>query len=639
MNKAVTFLAKIGFWQFVILFSVLALVMSEILILIHSYLLTGYFFDKNLLTVGFTIPLLVGITIFPLIAFLLSYLRELQDDKDKIIALQKKTQKKLEKSESYQRAILDSFPFFVWLKDTNSDYLAINMPVAKAVGLDNPSEFIGKNDLDFFPKDLAEAYRADDKEIMQTLQKKELEELIECNGERIWHQTYKAPILDKEGNLFGTVGFARDITKDKEAEEELKLMKYALDHAEEAVYLTDKDGCFKYVSDGSVRQLDYTKEEFKSMGISDIDSDFNLSSLEAFFLELKQNSSLIFRTRHKNKKGTMFPVEINANYIEYRGREYSLAFVRDITRSKQIEDNLKLSASVFTSAREGIVITDANNNIIDVNDAFVKITGYPRGEVLGKNPRILQSGHNNEEFYTDMWESLHSNGVWRGELLNRKKSGEEYVENSTISAVYDENGVVKNYVAIFTDITLQKQQQQKLEYIAHHDMLTNLPNRVLFIDRMHQAMAQAVRRKQLIAVIYIDIDGFKDVNDTYGHEAGDKLLVLLAEKMQSLFREGDTISRIGGDEFIALLVDVANKVSITSFLKRLLDIVSEEISINGFPINVSASIGVTFYPQQNELNAEQIIKQADEVMYQAKLSGKNKYVMFTHKDKVSKILF
>ena len=758
MNKAITFLAKVGFWQFVVIFTVLAVSISELLMVINSYWLTGDFFDKNLLIVGFIAPLIYGFVVFPIIAFLIHHLKSLQDEKDRVIALQKKTKEKLDyqkkralqylditgtiivaldtlgniilanketckalgvesedtligknwlkeylpksiykkiyedfkdfvngniepyktyenellfrdgsirliewnneyirdnngkitgvlssgrdvtksreaeeklkKSESYQRAILDSFPFFVWLKDTNSNFLAVNMAVAKAVGLDNPSKLIGKSDLDIFPKDLADAYRSDDKEVMKTLQKKELEELVEDNGERRWHQTYKAPILDEDGTLFGTVGFARDITKDRLFEEELKLMKYALDNAEEGVYLTDERGYFKYVSDGAVRQLDYTKEEFKRMGISDIDSDFKISSLSTFFQQLKQKSSITFRSRHKSKSGMVFPVEINANYIEYRGNEYSLAFVRDITSRKQIEDRLKLLASVFTFAHEGIIITDANNDIIDVNDAFVEITGFSHDEVLGKNPKILQSGHNNEKFYAEMWESLKSKGVWRGELLNRKKSKEEYVQNSTISVVYNERGMAKNYIAIFTDITVQKEQQQKLEYIAHHDMLTDLPNRVLFIDRMHQAMAQAVRRKQLIAVVYIDLDGFKEVNDNYGHEIGDKLLILLSQKMNSLLREGDTISRVGGDEFIALLVDIVNKSSVISFLTRVLDVVSEEIIIDGFPINVSASIGITFYPQQEEFSAEQIIKQADKAMYQAKDSGKNRYVIF-----------
>lgn len=628
MNKTIAYLAKLGFWPFVLLLTVMVIIISELLMFIQSYWLTGDFFDTNLLIVGFMTPAIAGFIFFVLIAFLIRYLKQLQDAQEEIVSFQKDAEAKLKKSESYQRAILDSFPFFVWLKDTESNYLATNMTVAKALGLDDSSEIIGKSDLDIFPKDLADAYRADDQIVMKALQKKELEELIEANGERKWYATYKAPILDQEGNLFGTVGFARDITKDKLSEEELKLMKYALDHVGEAVYLTNEEGFFKYVSNGSVRQLCYTKEEFKHIGIFDIDPDFLPEYLPAFFVELEQRGSIIFTSRHKDKKGTVVPVEINANYVEYRGIKFSLAFVRDITKRKEIEDKLKLSASVFTSAREGIIITDADNNIIDVNEAFIEITGYSLAEVLGKNPKILQSGRNNEDFYDDLWGHLKKYGFWNGELWNRKKSGNEYAEYLNISAVYDENKAVKNYVAIFTDITLQKHQQEELEHAAHYDALTNLPNRFLFADRIQQAIVQAIRRKQLIAVAYIDIDGFKQVNDSYGHDIGDKLLIVLAEKMTRLLREGDTISRVGGDEFIALMVDIPNKKSVGSFLTRVLDRVSEPMTIDNFPITVSASIGITFYPQTEELEADQIIKQADQAMYKAKLSGKNQYIIF-----------
>lgn len=630
----INFLDKLGFWRFIIVITVVSIILSEILMVVHSYLLVGKFFDKNLFIVGFTVPAIVGCVLSISVAYLLGYLKELQDEKDKIIALQKNTQEKLKKSESYLRAILDSFPFFVWLKDTNSNYLAMNKAAARAVGLDDSLKIVGKSDLDVFPEDMANSFRADDKEVMKSLQKKELEELIEDNGERRWHETYKAPILDENGNLFGTVGFARDITKDKDSEEELKLMKYALDHVQEAVYLTGRDGIFKYVSDGSVHQLGYTKEELKKMEVADINPDFSVSYLSDIFTKLEKNSSATFIARHKNKQGDIFPVEINANYIEYRGEQYSLAFVRDITSRKKNEDKLKLSASVFTYAREGIIITDAHNNIIDVNDAFSEITGYSRDEVLGKNPSILQSKSNDKKFYDELWESLRRDGFWSGEILNHKKNGEEYFESTTISSVYGDNKVVQNYVAIFTDITQQKRQQQKLEYTAHYDMLTNLPNRVLFADRMKQAILQVARREQLIAVAYIDLDGFKEVNDSYGHEVGDKLLVFLAEKMSSLLREGDSISRVGGDEFIALLVDIESKKSVTSFLNRLLKVVSEPIYIDTFPINVSASIGVTFYPQAKKLEAEEITKQADQAMYQAKMSGKNCYHVFNPDDKL-----
>ena len=632
MNKIVAFLAKLGYWSFTVLFTVITLIISEFLVVLHSYLLTGSFFDKNLLIAGFTIPSIVGFVVFGLIAFLIRHLHELEDEKNKTIALQKDTEEKLRKSENYQRAILDSFPFLVWLKDTDSNFLAVNKPFAKAAGINNPSEIIGKNDLEFWSADLANAYRADDQLVMKSQQKKELEELIEEQGERRWHQTYKAPILDEDGNVFGTVGFARDITLDKESEEELQLMKHALDHVNEAVYLTGEDGIFRYVSDGAVRQLGYTKEEFKSIGIPDIDKNFSKAQLPTHWKKLKDNGSLTFQSTHQCKDNTIIPVEINSNYVEYRGLEFSLAFVRDITHRKKAEEKLKLSASVFTYTHEGILIADSDNNIVDVNEAFTTITGYSCSDVYGKNPKILQSGRNNKKFYTELWASLHKDGVWKGELWNRKKNGEEYAENATISIVYAEDKTVQNYISIFTDITLEKRQRQELEHHAHYDVLTNLPNRMLFADRMKQAIAQAIRNNKLIDVAYIDIDGFKQVNDTCGHTIGDKLLILLAQKMTILLRQSDTVSRVGGDEFIALIVNISNEDNIIPFLDRLVDTVSQPITIDSFSVNVSASIGVTFYPQKEKLEAEQIIKQADKAMYRAKMAGKNRYVIFNPKE-------
>jgi diguanylate cyclase (GGDEF)-like protein/PAS domain S-box-containing protein len=301
---------------------------------------------------------------------------------------------------------------------------------------------------------------------------------------------------------------------------------------------------------------------------------------------------------------------------------------RMIALEKEAQEKLMLAASVFTHTHEGILISDADNKIIDVNEAFTTITGYLKADVLGKSPKILKSGRNSQEFYAQLWDSLHKDGVWKGELWNRKKTGEEYVENATISVVYDDNKAIQNYISIFTDISEQKRQHDELEYHAHYDVLTNLPNRMLFADRMNQAITYALRNKQLIAVVYIDIDGFKAVNDSYGHDVGDKLLVSLSEKMTNLLRKSDTVSRVGGDEFIALLVDVQSKESVTPYLSRLIETLAEPMSIDDLPINVSASIGVTFYPQNDELKPEQIIRQADKAMYAAKMSGKNRYVVF-----------
>jgi diguanylate cyclase (GGDEF)-like protein/PAS domain S-box-containing protein len=300
---------------------------------------------------------------------------------------------------------------------------------------------------------------------------------------------------------------------------------------------------------------------------------------------------------------------------------------QNITGFVQNESRLKLAASVFAHAREGITITDAQARIVEVNQTFTEITGYTREEALGRNPRLLKSGRQQPEFYAAMWRELDTQGHWSGEVWNRRKSGEVYATLLTISAVKDAGGEVQSYVALFSDITAIKEHARQLEYIAHYDPLTTLPNRVLLADRLEQGMLQTQRRGQLLAVAYLDLDGFKAVNDQYGHEVGDQLLVAVATRMKAALREGDTLARIGGDEFAAVLVDLDAARDCEPVLTRLLQAAAELVTIDGKPLQVSASIGVTLYPQ-DAADAEHLIRHADQAMYQAKQSGRNRFHLF-----------
>lgn len=300
---------------------------------------------------------------------------------------------------------------------------------------------------------------------------------------------------------------------------------------------------------------------------------------------------------------------------------------RNVTERKQAEVKLQLAANVFTHAREGIMITDAAGTIIEVNATFTQISGYSRDEALGRKPQFLQSGRHEPAFYADMWKSLLENDYWCGEIWNRRKNGEVYAEMLTISAVRDKAGETLNYVGLFTDITPMKEHQQRLEHIAHYDALTNLANRVLLSDRLRQAMNHSQRRNQSLAVVYLDLDGFKTVNDTHGHEVGDELLIAVAQRMKDALREGDTLARIGGDEFVAVLVDLEQITDCEPILARLLSATAEPITVNNIVLQVSASIGVTLYPQDGA-DAEQLMRHADQAMYIAKQAGKNRYHLF-----------
>ncbi len=294
------------------------------------------------------------------------------------------------------------------------------------------------------------------------------------------------------------------------------------------------------------------------------------------------------------------------------------------------EADARLAATVFSHAREGVVITDPAANIIDVNRAFTRITGYPRAEVIGRNPRILRSGRHGSEFYQEMWRELLTNDYWYGEMWNRRKNGEIFIEMLTISAVRDPRGRLRHLVGLFSDITLQKEHERQLKHIAHYDALTSLPNRVLLTDRLHQAILRAKRSGQRLGLAYIDLDGFKAINDNHGHEVGDRLLMAIGERMRHAVRESDTIARLGGDEFVAVLaeLDPLDNDLCHTLVQRLLAAASHPLHVDGRVLQVSASIGVTFYPQEDGIDADQLLRQADQAMYQAKLAGKNRYHIF-----------
>lgn len=305
-----------------------------------------------------------------------------------------------------------------------------------------------------------------------------------------------------------------------------------------------------------------------------------------------------------------------------------LVFSEDVTERMQATEQLKVAASVFTQAREGILITDPRGDILDVNEMFTRITGYTREEAVGRNPRILKSGRQSEDFYRDMWRSLQQSGHWSGELWNKAKDGRLYLESLTITAVYDQAGRVQQYVGMISDVTETREQEVRLARVASYDTLTNLPNRTLFADRLQQSVAQAHRRRQRLAVACVDLDGFRHVNERCGRDVGDQLLTDLAQRMSQVVREGDTLARIGGDKFAAILLDLGDTDSARQLFDRLLAAASDLDPCGNAAASVSASIGVAFYNRAEGIDAGQLLRRAEQAVYQAKLAGKNRCEIF-----------
>jgi diguanylate cyclase (GGDEF)-like protein/PAS domain S-box-containing protein len=319
-------------------------------------------------------------------------------------------------------------------------------------------------------------------------------------------------------------------------------------------------------------------------------------------------------------------IDINNDHQALKSINIRLS--NEIEKRSQIEQKLRQIASVFTHAKEGIIICDKNAHVINVNQAFTNVTGYSKEEVIGKSPSLWQSGKHEKEFYEDMWNRLNELDYWNGEIWNKHKNGSLIAELLTISVVRDDNGDIQHYVALFTDISDQKNREKELEHSAHYDPLTNLPNRVLVSDRLHQAMTQATRRNSLLAIAYLDLDGFKQINDTFGHNTGDRLLINISKRMHNIIRESDTVGRLGGDEFVAIFMDLHQESECIPLLDRLIEAASTPILIDGHYLQVSASIGVSFFPQNEEIDGSQLLRQADQAMYQSKILGKNRYTIF-----------
>ena len=427
-----------------------------------------------------------------------------------------------------------------------------------------------------------------------------------------------------------------DIDERKKAEDALRdgeeKLRAVFDASNSGIAVTDRNGKILEMNKWWRDKLGYEEAEIANLTILDIthplDSETSKTQIQRL-LDGKVDDYQLEK-RFIKKDSSYFWGDLSASAVKDKNNNISkiVGVVTDITERKKSEETVRLAAKVFQHALEGIMITALDGSIIEVNDAFTEITGYSRDEALGQNPRLLKSGRQSPEHYAQMWRDLAQRGVWVGENWNRRKNGEIYAQTQKVSTVRDEQGKALNYVSLFSDITAAKNHEQQLEHIARYDSLTKLPNRALLGERLAQALVQTQRRGQHLAVVFIDLDGFKAVNDTHGHEAGDHLLITLAERMKGALRDGDILARLGGDEFVAVLIDLADVDDSAPMLNRLLAAAAQPVHLGQARLQVSASLGVTFYPQVQELEPDQLMRQADQAMYQAKQSGKNRFHVF-----------
>ncbi len=526
----------------------------------------------------------------------------------------------------------------VYVKDCEGRYLLANQAALRFFG--KPAQAIlGKDDTMLFEKTTGEALMALDKAIMQGGIAQTNQETVRTldGNERVFLVT-KGPMRDENGAVSGIFGISRDITERQKAKDLLRAREQQLARVIEGSDQGFWDWNLKtnhfHVSPRFETMLGYAPGEM-DVSVAHWGDHVHPDDLAASMASIQRhlNGEIDrheFDLRCKSKSGEWRWLHTRGRIVEWDSDGKPLAMAgshTDVTQQKAYELAQCEASTVFESSYEGLMVVNADGLIAKVNPAFVRITGYAPEEVIGQSPRILSSGRQDTEFYRQMWGAIAKQDFWQGEIWNRRKSGEIYAELLSISVVRGNTGEVEHYVAVFSDISRLKAHEEELDHIAHYDPLTGVPNRRLLADRLAQAIAHNARSDMSLAVCYLDLDGFKQINDTYGHPGGDQLLIGVAEHLKQILRAEDTLARLGGDEFVLLLSDIASPEECSVILERVLAAVGSPVQVEGHAVSVSASIGVSLYPQDHA-DADTLLRHADQAMYLAKNSGKNRFHLF-----------
>ncbi len=463
-------------------------------------------------------------------------------------------------------------------------------------------------------------------------------EVLRPDGSRTWITARGRAILDEDGAVIRLVGTVQDIGDRKRAELALALREAQLSRVLEGSDL----GYWDWNVQTNEFQVSARWETMLGYEPGEVDvsvehwprlvhpDDFPQVMVSVQQHLAGETHAHEMEMRCRTREGEWRWIRTSGRVVsrDAEGRPLMMSGTHtDITERKQLELALREAAMVFDSSLEGIMMVDPQMRITKVNAAFCHITGYSAEEAQGQSPRMLSSGRQGPEFYREMWRSLAAHDVWRGEIWNRRRNGEIYAELLTISCVRDAKGVVQHYIGVFSDISQIKSHEAELHRIAHFDPLTGVPNRRLLVDRLHQALARAARSESSLAVCFLDLDGFKVVNDAHGHAVGDRLLIEVTQRMIQVLRAEDTLARLGGDEFVILLTDISSELDCTLVLDRLLQTVQQPLRIEGLELRVTVSIGVSLFPNDNA-DADTLMRHADQAMYLAKEAGKNRYQLF-----------
>ncbi|MFE8702181.1 EAL domain-containing protein [Cytobacillus sp. FJAT-54145] len=396
---------------------------------------------------------------------------------------------------------------------------------------------------------------------------------------------------------------------------------------QEGILVLDENMRILSLNPWAQKVLEYDEEEILGENFSHL--FFDQRELDSLLSHLKRDGKWKGEVLKRRKSGEVYPEWINIRTVldSEGGLSNYVVVFRDITKQKNSQKEIRLAAKVLENTSEGVLVTDGRGKILSVNPAFEIVTGYSQEEVIGQNPSILQSGIHDQDFYSSMWGTIEKNGNWKGEIWNKRKNGEIFPEWLTISSIKDEHNKVTNYVAVFSDITDRKHAEEQLRRLAHYDSLTGVANRYSLNKRLESLISTAARYNQQLAVLFLDLDRFKHINDTLGHNYGDLLLKLVSTRLKNLIKNKDMIARLGGDEFVIVLPNLKHPKEAIHIAESIIQALTQPFQLHHQEVYISTSIGISLFPLDG-FSMESLLRNADKAMYQAKSRGRNQFELY-----------
>lgn len=555
--------------------------------------------------------------------------RHLARTQESLLTLIKRVRELSEKNTSNDRLIrvlLKETPFAIMMMNENRQVLQINRAAEQLFGI-SQREIMGQT-----CDKVLQCFQTCQRCPVQQEQKKiELDEIVGVAALKQPIPLLRSAVMFDDQNGKMILEVLVDLTERKRAEGMLARLGRLLDQSSNEIIVFEADSLrLIQVNQGAQRNLGYSVEELQALTPPDLQPEFTTKEFKALIAPLQhaETQELIYETVHKRKDGSRYPVEVRLQFSQQESPPVFFAFIQDITERRREEAQMSQLSSAVEQAADIVVITDREGIIQYVNPAYEQATGYTRQEVMGQNANVVKSGEHGRSFYEEMWRAILAGRVFHGVLINRKKDGTQYHEEKTITPLVDTHGNIVRFVSTGKDISERKRAEAHLHHIAHHDPLTDLPNRTLLQDRLKQAMHESDRNERLVAMMFMDLDRFKTINDTLGHDTGDALLKAVAERLETCLRPGDTVSRLGGDEFGIVLSNVAHVDDVTAVAQKIMWQFKAPFRIGGRDLFISSSVGITLYPLDDQ-DATMLLRDSDAAMYHAKSLGGNTFQFYT----------